>query len=314
MYFPYFYGRQSEFLALRGMLADHRALNNFLPIIEPVNADASGLRRCIAAFTAAQQRIAVVVNPDKHELQGAAQQAWLQAIIPEIQQSQFVVPVFFCSPQVSFLDINQFIAYFAGRKVALVYSSVHLTDAEIKALAANASVDFHVVLDGRMSAAQQAFLPLNKRVDIRDCFNKLSRNADYGVAEFFTDRHVSLAGWAGFGDYATIGSEFNPGGGPAAAVAIHAIFKDASGDIWVEHFVSDDTDIRIGDTASKFLQASRKLVNAANARPHEFGNNFALDAYRNNLAANHFPGLPTNKVQQVEHHICLMLDVLSGAV
>ncbi len=104
------------------------------------------------------------------------------------------------------------------------------------------------------------------------------------------------------------------GGGPAAAVAIHAAFKHKSTDIWVEHFVSDDTDIAVGSTASKFLQAARKLVKAAKARPSEFGKNFALDEFEQYIKASHFPNLGKSKELQISHHICLMLDVLSGAV
>lgn len=117
----------------------------------------------------------------------------------------------------------------------------------------------------------------------------------------------------GFGDYAAIGSAFTPGGAQPAAVAIHAIYKHKSGDVWIEHFVSDDTDKDVGSTEDKFLQAARKLVKATKVRPKEFGANFALDEYAALVGAHHFPGLGTNKVLQVEHHICLMLDLLSGA-
>ena len=314
MYFPYLHGRRSEFLALRAMLHEGGSLNQFLPIIEPVNADASDLLRCISTFDAAKKRVAVVLNSAKHELQGESHLAWLQTVLPQVQQSKFVVPVFLCGPQTSIVKINQLMAEFSDRTVALMYSSASFSVAELHGLAANASIEFHIILDGRMSDAQQALLPVEKRVDIRDCFNKQTRNADYGEAEFFTDRHATLTNFAGFGDYTSVGAEFNPGGGPAAAVAIHAIFKNAAGDIWVEHFVSDDTHAHVGDAASKYLQAAQKLVSAANARPDEFGSNFALDAYQQNVANHHFPGLGTNKVQQLGHHMCLMLDVLEGAV
>ena len=36
MYFPFVYGRRSEFLALRSMLGDHRSLEALVPVIEPV--------------------------------------------------------------------------------------------------------------------------------------------------------------------------------------------------------------------------------------------------------------------------------------
>jgi hypothetical protein len=166
-----------------------------------------------------------------------------------------------------------------------------------------------------MTVAQQMLLPSAKRVDIRDYFNKLDRNSDYDGAELFTDRYKTFKpSWVGFGDYAAIGSAFTPGGGQPAAVAIHAVYKHKSNDVWIEHFVSDDTDKDVGSTEDKFLQAARKLLKAAKTRPKEFGTNFALDGYANHVAASHFPGLGTNKVLQLEHHICLMLDLLDGTL
>lgn len=65
-----------------------------------------------------------------------------------------------------------------------------------------------------MTAAQRALLPTTKRVGIRDHFNKLDRNSDYDGVELFTDRHKTFKpSWAGFGDYAFIGSAFSATGG-----------------------------------------------------------------------------------------------------
>lgn len=64
-----------------------------------------------------------------------------------------------------------------------------------------------------MTAAQRALLPTTKRVGIRDHFNKLDRNSDYDGVEL-TDRHKTFKpSWAGFGDYAFIGSAFSATGG-----------------------------------------------------------------------------------------------------
>jgi hypothetical protein len=167
-----------------------------------------------------------------------------------------------------------------------------------------------------MTAGQRALLPTTKRVSIRDYFNKLDRNSDYDGAELFTDRHRTFkASWAGFGDYAAIGSSFSATGGPPAAVAIHAIYKELkSGDVWIEHFVSDDIARNVGSVQGKFVQAAKKLTAAAKARPKQFGQNFALDEYAAHATSAHFPGLPKNKELQISHHLCLMLDVLSGVV
>jgi len=316
MYFPFVYGRRSEFLALRGMLDDHRSLEALVPVIEPVKRKSSDLARCIKEFGKAGQTLAVILNPDKHELKSKDEaKAWLKEVLKVVDEHDSILPTFRCVSTTTPAQVSSFLKRFEGRDVALAYSSPSLTDVELKTLAANASVQFHIVLNGKMTAVQQKLLPSAKRVDIRDYFNKLDRNSDYDGAELFTDRYKTFKpSWAGFGDYAAIGSAFTPGGGQPASVAIHAVYKHKSTDVWIEHFVSDDTDKDVGSTEDKFLQAARKLVKAAKARPKEFGTNFALDEYAGLVAASHFPGLGTNKVLQLEHHICLMLDLLGGTL
>jgi hypothetical protein len=317
MYFPYLYARQSELLAMRAMLDDHRSLNELVPVIEPVLANTAAVKRSIELHGKKGHRLAVVMNPDKNELQSpSALKAWRKDILPVIKANASILPAYRCRAGVSKTQVDAFLAEFAGRDVALAYSSPSLSDAEVTALAGAANVRFHIVLNGKMSTHMRALLPKAKRVDLQDRFNKLARNADYGSPEFFTDRNNTFKaeGWVGFGDYCCIGSDLTIGGGPAAAVAIHAVFKHPSSDIWIEHFVSDDTDIAVGDTASKFLQAAKKLVRAAKARPGQFGKNFALDEFEQHVKAGHFPGLGKSKELQISHHMCLMLDVLSGAV
>lgn len=316
MYFPFLYGRRSEFLALRAMVKDHRSLDALVPVIEPVKRDISDLTRCIEHFGKADQALAVILNLDKFELKSNDEaKAWRKEIMEVIDEYRSVLPTYRCISTTTLAQVNSFLKLFEDREVALAYSSPSLADADITTLAAKSKVRFHIVLNGKMTASQQKFLPATKRVDIRDYFNKLERNSDYDGDELFTDRHKTFKpSWVGFGDYAAIGSAFTSGGGQPAAVAIHAIYKHNSGDVWIEHFVSDDTDKGVGSTEDKFLQAARKLVKATKARPKEFGTNFALDEYAAHVNAHHFPGLGTNKVLQVEHHICLMLDLLSGVL
>ena len=316
MYFPFFYGRQSEFLALRAMLKDHRSLDSLVPVIEPVKRKAADLARCAEAYGKAGKALAIILNPDKFELKVADEaDAWRKDLQEVIDNHDSILPTFRCVSSTTLAEVNAFLKRFEERMVVLAYASPSLTDADIGALAGMANVRFHVVLNGKMTATQRKLLPAKKRVDIRDYFNKQDRNSDYSGKELFTDRHKTYApSWAGFGDYASIGSAFTPGGGQPAAVAIHAIYKHKSNDVWLEHFVSDETDIKIGDTESKFLEAARKLVEAVKSRPKEFGTNFALDEYIQHGTDSHCPGLGRNKVLQIAHHICLMLDVLDGTL
>jgi hypothetical protein len=93
------------------------------------------------------------------------------------------------------------------------------------------------------------------------------------------------------------------------------VYKDpAAGALWVEHFVSDDTDIEVGTTAEKFLQAARKLVRVSGRRRAEFGNNEALAAYAEDVRANTSPGLMANKRRQIHHHLATNHSILTGVL
>jgi hypothetical protein len=317
MYFPYLYGRGSEILALRSILKDHRPLDNLVPVIEPVVADPARLAKCIEEYGKKGRAAVILLNPEKHELQKSADvKAWSKDVLAALKAAPTVLPGWRCTPSVSKTNVDAFINHFSGKNVALAYSSSSLDAAEIKALAGVPTVQYHLVIDDTLSAAKQALLPAGKRVDIRDRFKKLARNADYKGREFFSDRHSTYKGdeWVGFGDFLCLGNEFSAGGGPAAAVAVHACYKRTATEMWVEHFISDDTDLAVGTTASKFLQAAKKLVKAAKARPGEFGTNYALDEFAAHVAANHSPGLGKSKELQISHHLCVTLDVVNGVI
>ena len=180
------------------------------------------------------------------------------------------------------------------------------------AIALAPNVLFHIVIQGRITANHLALLSTNKLVHVTDSFNKQQRNADYSGTEHFTDRHKTFAENAvGFGDYTVIGSELQTGGGPPGAVAIHITYlHPANGDLWVEHFVSDEIDRDQGDPGSKFLQAVSKFGAVHPLRGTEFGTNPALGAYIGDLTTSHFPGLAKNKERQILHHIARVHDLL----
>lgn len=315
MYFPYLYARQSEFLALRDMLSDHRPAGLLLPVLEPVNRQAKPLLASLKGFNSKARAITVVVNPDKHELKSTVDlAAWQAIVLPELAKLPHVLPAYKCTSATTMAQISTFLSSFPGRQVALVYANPTLSNADISALASNPQVSYHIVLNAKMVAAQQMLLPAAKLVDIQDDFNKKARNADYSGQEFFTDRHIALrATHAGFGDFTCLGNAFTAGGGQPGAVAIHAIFKhpQLTNQIWVEHFVSTSS----APVADMFQQAASQLTTTAKSRPREFGSNFVLDEYAVlTTPLTHYPGLRVNKTLQIAHHICLVLDVLTGAV
>lgn len=295
------------------MLTARRDLELLLPIIEPVNRDISDLSRCLAFCEEASQPVAVITNPNLHQLtqMPAGWQAGVNALL---MASPAALPALKCGPNTTAANVSAFFRSMAGRDVAIVHAGSALSQADFNALVGERTVRFHIVLANTIPAAQYSAIPRSKRVVINDPFIRQARNADYDGTEFFSDAYKNFARTGvGFGDFMCIGAGFQPGGGAPAAVVIHAVFKAReSGDIWIQHFLSDDVERDQGDTAGKFLQASAKLVQAVRRRPREFGDNPALAAYRVHVQNGHFPQLGKNKELQMVHHMCLMLDVLSG--
>jgi hypothetical protein len=156
-------------------------------------------------------------------------------------------------------------------------------------------------------------LPRDKAVEIRDRFNVRARNADYNGREYFTDSHLNYQERGiGFGDFSVIGATYHEGGGPAHAVAIHAVFlQPETRQVWVEHFVSDDVEPQVGRVEEKFHQAATKLVRTAGRRRPEFGQNLALTEYANDVHTNRYPGLGKSKQRQIHHHIALNHNFLA---
>lgn len=312
MYFPYLYGRQSELLALRSS-KPYYASGMVVPVIEPVITKPDGVLRCLEALGKDEHQVVVVMNPFQGEFKGVSSVAWRNEIDPVLAKYPSLLPGYLCRQGVTAANVQAFMKRYGTRDMAFLYLNSSLTDAEMKAHVTAANIKYHISLQGKMTAAQRKMLPKPKTVHILDNFNKQARNADYSGIEHFTDSHKDFGkAGIGFGDYTVIGSEIILGGGKPGAVAIHATYKNASNnDIWVEHFVSDETDIRVGTAESKYLEAVAKLADEHPSREHEFGINPALDAYLADNRIGHFPGLGKNKERQIHHHIALMHDVLT---
>lgn len=314
MYFPYLYGRQSELLALRSASKQYFSSCKVVPVIEPVVLKSAPVVRCLEVLGKNEQQAIVITNPYQGELKVGAGAQWEKDINAVLNECPSLIPGFHCRSGISSLSVQAFLKQYAPRDVALIYLNSGFTDEDMKLLAAAPNVRYHVSLQGKMTASHRKMLPKVKAVHIVDHFNKQARNADYSGSEHFTDIHKTFSGTdAGFGDYTVVGSEMQLGGGPPGAVAIHVTYKNADNDdIWVEHFVSDETDVTVGSAESKYLEAVAKLFGEHEGREHEFGFNPAIADYFDNHKNGHFPGLGKNKERQIHHHIALMHDVLVG--
>lgn len=315
MYSPYLYARGSELLALRSLIKNKVDLEKLLPIIEPVVTNKSSIIKCMNEFAKAKGKLVVIINPAQNEFKdNLEEQKLFRSETAELfKDNENLIPGYMVGPHSTKKKIETFLSLYTDRPVAILYNSSPLSEQEFKDVVSNANILYHAVINDRISSAQYKLIPKGKIIEVRDNFNKLKKNADYDGAEFFTDRH-KLVGkeFLAIGDYTITGRSLEIGGGKPGAVAIHLTYKHKNEDVWVEHFVSDDTDRDVGDVSTKFLQAASKLVAAVNKRPKEFGSDEALNIYRKHVAEGTFSGLPKNKEHQLYHHICLMLSIIPG--
>jgi len=117
----------------------------------------------------------------------------------------------------------------------------------------------------------------------------------------------------GFGDFLVVGDEFNEGGGPAYAVAIHLTYLDSDQDnvMQIYHFVSDSQDTP-RDPAGKFAEALAKMISTLDQPDSKVLETDALREFRDLHDAGHFPGLGYIKKLSMNHHIETLADYLSS--
>lgn len=315
MYFPYLFGRRFELLALRSASDEFPLAATVVPIIEPVKESPNDLKHCLQAVGSKGVRVIVISNPHQGEFRDSSPARFREALAEDFAQHASLLPGLLCDQRVRMRDVTTFLESHANRDVALLYSGPQLTAEELRSAAAERHVRFHISLRDQMAANLRALLPRGKAVDIRDRFNALARNSDYAGREYFTDSHQNFREHAiGYGDYSVIGSVYHEGGGPAHAVAIHAVFRQIeTGQVWVEHFVSDDIHADVGTVEEKFHQAASKLVRAVGHRRPEFGHDGALAAHASDVHANHYPGLGENKRREIHHHIAINHNILHSS-
>ena len=308
MYHPYLFARRAELLALRDLAANLPISQTISPVLESVKADSADLRRALRILAEASATATVIVNPTEGEFKKPGNlQTWRESLTPSFSDYPSILPGYVCRPGTKMQQISAFLGAYAGRPKVLLYWSPSISDADLNALASINDVSYHINLLNQMSTARRALLPQTKAVDIDDHFAKSERNADYGGPEFFSDDHLTYqTDSVGFGDYSIVGAKFVAGGGLPYAIAIHGMYRVQGNALWLEHFISDDIDKDVGTVEGKYLQAATKLADAVQARPQEFGQDAALDAFATDVQNLTFPGLAGSKRRQIYHHLAIV--------
>lgn len=301
MYFPYFRGKQEELLAI---LEVNRAVypEKVLPIIEPVSTINARINN-IAKMCKDNIPFILIVNPHANTTPaGPTQNDILTRYVNGGLSTYSNYHLgFIVTTRTTIADIRAFMALNPNLNKVLIHQSEFSQPNNL--IAFNPNLLYNIYVEGKVSNNYISTTSAgSQKVLIRDGFQKLVRNADYPNSSFFSDLHNTYqgGGYAGFGDFLTVGSFFSPGGGPANAVAIHLTSVER-GDLHVQHFVSDNK-AGTGLVPEKFGEALAHLVNHVQGNrhiPHTTG----LREYLQTHQTGHFPGLAKNKRFSMKHHI-----------
>lgn len=305
MYYPYFRGKQYELITIRES-ADLLARSSFVPIIEPVKESLGGLERALTAVVDAGGHAIVIVNPYHGDHSGAGES------ISDMLRERFlpreeIAAGVLLKPELALPEVLAVLREHQGHTLTLVHGGY----GHGRALAAEiAERDLRVrhvfVDDSRSDQLYRRHFRSGSRVLVRDGFKKQRRNQDYPFLEPFSDLHVTYEdnGMNGFGDFLTVGDDYQEGGGPAYAIAIHLTFIHHEDDerMWIYHFKSERSETPT-DAPGKFAEALSLLVKTIDTPGSQVLDTAAVREFRSLHARGHFPGLGKVKQLSMQHHI-----------
>ncbi len=313
MYYPFLRGKQYELKMLRE-LAEKIAVWGFVPIIEPVKRNFGALKRALEALVEHECKFILIGNPSVGELAGDNTPLWSGIFNNSILEDydNYTVGLKLTASDTLITTENHF------RDNSLPTSVIHWGASEGNALSTlftelSPDISEHLFVSQIDNILYRNHFSNGRMVLVQDGFN-VQRNRDYPDSEPFSDLHLTYPtrNFDGFGDFLTVGSEYNEGGGQPYAVAIHITYSnpDADNALAVKHFISDRVDTP-GDAAGKFLEALNKLhADVQSAVPVIYSTS-AVQEFLSLFEDQHFPNLGYVKKLSMKHHIELMAHVLN---
>lgn len=315
MYYPYFRGKQYELITIRET-APLMASSGFVPIIEPVREQTSGLKKTLDVLCDEGTAGIVVMNPQIGELKDDG-----SGLVDLIQEhfsgrDNLILGLLLTEEMntdhaIAACDMHK------DQQIALIHSGFSDARGLGPRLNGYKNVLTSVFLEDYCGKLyQRHFHYHNTKVLVRDGF-QIRRNRDHPDApEFFSDLHATFESenMNGFGDFLIVGDEYSEGGGPAYTVAIHLTYIDDDRDdeMRIRHFKSDRQDTP-QDPAGKFAEALTKLINTLDEDGSKFNESSAIKEFRDLHRRGHYPGLGYVKKLSMKHHIETLAAYFEGA-
>ncbi|WP_431293511.1 sce7725 family protein [Pedobacter sp. P26] len=294
MYFPFLRGKQFEIEAL--LEVPSRVYSNTLPIIEPVNLPRRKLYKSLADNNIP---FILITNPF-HPAGNRVITSEIQVLVDtDLSGYQGLSLGFIIDNRFSVNELANFFANNSNLDKVIIFNYNPLI-ADLIAIqnVISANRTAYIVFDEKKTnyTTRNAFSSYSNLILLTDGFQRELRNADYPPASTFDSYFASWAtsGWAGIGDYATIGDHFNLGGGQVYVVTLHVTIQTTGG-LEVRHFSSTFNPTVQGFSAQKFAEANSQLVTS----PYTLSLlSSGLDIYRDLDARNHNPQLGVAKKHQ----------------
>ena len=316
MYYPYVRGKQFELILLRDN-ADFFLNKKIHPIIEPVKSDFSALKRAMKFINEKGVDCTLIVNPQAGQ-KPVKTTSILQELIDGCFKQYKNLSIGYMLHAES--NVSDLITLLTKHR-SFSFTILHYGFSNGKKLAL-AIKDFknikaHAFIEGYAQKLYQKHLKKDgvKRILIRNGFKPQKKNANYPPNEHFSDLHITYPdeGMDGFGDYLIVGDEFSETGGPAYAVAIHLTYLDDDDDMFIYHFISDQTKSPT-DPGGKFLEALAKLIKKVKKPNSLIYKSEACTEYLELFKKQHYPGLGYVKKLSMQHHLELVADYFERAV
>jgi len=311
MYYPYLRGKQFELILLREN-AEFIAENDIHPILEPVKSEFNTLNRTLKTLCENEVNCTIIVNP---QVGGNPVKitSILQNLVSECYQYNNILLGYILHAGSKTSDLTAILDKYKTIPFSIIHYGFTNGKEISEALQSYDNIENHIFIDGFAGKLYQRHLKKKgiKRVLIRDGFKPQKKNSLYPKSEHFSDLHITFTdeGMDGFGDFLMVGDDYSETGGPAYAVAIHLTYLENEGDMYIYHFISDQTDSPT-NPGGKFLEALRKLVSSV-TKPNTLI--FKSEACKEFLSLNsrkYYPGLGYIKKLSMQHHIELIADFL----
>jgi len=313
MYYPYLRGKQFELILLRDNV-ELLKRNNFHPIIEPVKHDFKALKRTMEVLNEKDVHCTLIVNPKVGE-SPVSTKSILNELINDSFKNYKNISLGYIVDAESNIDE---LIYLLDNYKSFSFTIVHYGYSDGKKLSNKINqyrnIKNHVFIDGMAGKLYQRHFKDagSKRILIRNGFKPQKKNSLYPHSEHFSDLHITYTdeNMNGFGDFLIVGDDYSETGGPAYAVAIHLTYLNDEGDMFIYHFISDQTSSPT-DPGGKFLEALKKLVSEINKPKSLIYRSSACKKYLELYDKQHYPGLGSVKKLSMQHHLELIANFIN---